>query len=531
MEGNFNQEWAMPQTFGAGNSLPPELLKYIRQQQPSASGWDGGGYTFGDYTVAPVSGIQTNSDGSITNYGAQGYVSENNARSQKENIANPNAMANLYGMDGAYQSSFRPEDPYAQDPMELVILAALAAGGGATMMGLGGGGFGLGNSALGSLGGLGGVAEAGTAAGMMGGASGAATAAGGIGGLTSTMGGAPELMGPMTESALGDSFASQFGQYLSPSSIMGPMTQEQLASSFQKQFSPYLANGVGAAGGGAASAAGGGGGGAAGAGKSLIPGVSNGSLLGGASTLLGGLAGAQGTPGTSQSSTRSMDPRMDALFYGDLAPRVQGTMGEQMPMAQQYGSDMINQGRSMTGAPVAGNGFGKVQLNAPTTATNPYLSGMADDIQRRTQEMLAQNNLAIQGAQVGAGGFGSTRQGVAQGTAAGKAADYLSGNLSNLFGTQYSNDQNRALQQYGQDQSFYANQRGQDLAQVGVGAGLLDQGFKTQWSPLQNAAQTYQPFTGFGSTTNSTPDQKGGWQGAVGGLLTGASMGRTMGWW
>jgi hypothetical protein len=225
-----------------------------------------------------------------------------------------------------------------------------------------------------------------------------------------------------------------------------------------------------------------------------------------------------------------MDPRMDALFYNDLAPRTQGLLGSSMPQAQAAGDVMTAQGTSLLNRPTAGNGVGQVTLNAPTTNTNPYLSSMADDVQRRTQEMLQKNNLGIQSNYVG-NGMGNTRQGVAQGVAAGKAADYLSGNLSNMFGTQYSNDQNRALQQYGMDQSFYTGQRGQDLAQVGVGAGLVQQGLQSPWQPLQNASQTYSPFTGFGSTTNSTPDQKGGWQGAVGGLLTGASLGKQMGWW
>lgn len=526
-----------------GAALSPELLQYMAQQTPSASGWDGGGITVGGSTIAPVGNIQTSSDGSIYSPGIQGYVSENNAASQQSNITNPDALAHLYGADGSFQQSFKPEDPYAVDPMEIAILAALAAGGGATALGLGGGGMGLGNSALGSLGGLGGVAEAGTVglggAGSLGGA-----AAGGAGGATSVMGGSggSGLMGPMTESAMGDAFASQFGQYLSPSSIMGPMTQEQLANSFHQQFGQYAVPPVAPPGGpGSTPPATPPGTPPGGPGvtppnpfaspESLIPGISNSSLLGGAATLLGGAAGAQGTPGTSQNSTRAMDPRMDALFYNDIAPRTQGLLGSSMPQAQGAGDVMMAQGTGLLNRSVAGNGTGQVTLNAPTTSTNPYLSSMADDVQRRTQEMLGQNNRQIQSNYVGSGGMGNTRMGVAQGTAAGKAADYLSGNLSNMFGTAYNADQNRALSQYQGDQSFYTGQRGQDLAQVGVGAGLVNQGLQAPWQPLQNASQTYAPFTGFGSTTNSTPEQSGGWQGAVGGLLTGASLGKSLGWW
>lgn len=251
--------------------------------------------------------------------------------------------------------------------------------------------------------------------------------------------------------------------------------------------------------------------------------------LGSLATLAGGLLGSQGESADA-SSTRQLPDFLKGPVTQDLIPRTQGLLASQMPQAQQAGASMMQQGQGLLSAPVAGNGVGKVSLNSPTTATNPYLSGMADDIGRRTQEMLGQNNLAIQGNAVGVGGLGGSRQGVAQGIAAGKSADYLQGNLSNLYGQAYNSDQNRALQQYGMDQSFYGNQRGQDLSQVGLGSGLVSQGLQTQWSPIQNATQAYSPFTGFGTTTNNQ-SSGGGWQGALGGALGAAQLSKNMGWW
>jgi hypothetical protein len=187
-------------------------------------------------------------------------------------------------------------------------------------------------------------------------------------------------------------------------------------------------------------------------------------------------------------------------------------------------------GQSLLNKPIAGNGYGQVKLNAPTTATNPYLSSMADDIGRRTQEMLGQNNLAIQGNSVASGGLGGSRQGIAQGVAAGKAADYLQGNLSNMYGTAYNNDQNRAMQQYGLDQSFWGNQRGQDLSSAQLGSGLLTQSQSLAFDPLKSASEIYRPFSGMNSSAGSGNSSGSNWQGAIGGLLGGAQFAKNMGW-
>lgn len=492
MEGNFDQQWMQPQTFGAGKALSPELLKWMAQQQPSASGWDGGGQTFGGYTVAPVNGIQTGSDGSISNPGIQGYVSENNTQSQLDNIYDPNAVANLYGADGGYQSSFTPEDPYKMDWQEKLILAGLAAGGGATMMGFGGG--------FGTMGANGAFLGEGALSGI--GAWDAALASApswSAGGAAGAMG---EFLGEAPWTPTPNSTPLDFSSL--------PATQKSSFLESLKSLAPESLKALDAS----------------------IPGGLK-SLLGPAAALLGAAAGAEGTPGSSETSTRKMDPRMDALVYGEsgIAPRVQGLLDPQMADAKKYGDEMTAKGSSLLDINVAGNGTGQVKLENPTTPTNPYLSGMADDIQRRTMEMLQKNNLGIQSSYVGGGGMGNTRMGVAQGTAAGDSADYLSGNLSKLYGSSYDGDMNRSLSKYQGDQSFYTGQRGQDLMQVGAGADLLKSGLQMPMQPLEQASRIYAPFTGFGNTTNSTPEKDSGWQGVAGGLLTGAAFGKSMNWW
>jgi hypothetical protein len=221
--------------------------------------------------------------------------------------------------------------------------------------------------------------------------------------------------------------------------------------------------------------------------------------LGLATTALGAYGGAQGQD-ASTSSTRALDPRMDALFYGDLAPRTQGLLAGQMGPATAAGGALTSKGMGLLGQ------------TAPNTPTNPYLQGRADDIQRRTAELLGENNLQIQGNAVATGGLGGSRQGVAQGVAAGRAADYLQGNLAGMYGQAYDQDMGRLRQDWT------------------IGSGLVNQGLQTPFIPAQQTAQVYSPFTGTGTTTN-TASSGGGWMGAAGGALGAAQFAKNQGWW
>lgn len=90
------------------------------------------------------------------------------------------------------------------------------------------------------------------------------------------------------------------------------------------------------------------------AGGGLLSGA--GSLLGPAATLLGAAAGSQPQK-SEQNSTKSMDPRMDALFYGDLAPRVQGLLAQQQGYVPQGAQQLRNVGLGLLGQGAAPNGF------------------------------------------------------------------------------------------------------------------------------------------------------------------------------
>lgn len=119
-------------------------------------------------------------------------------------------------------------------------------------------------------------------------------------------------------------------------------------------LTPMALSGAGAAAGGAAGSALGSG--AAGAGSSLIPGISD-KALGLGATVLGGVLGSQETPG--QTAERKMDPRLDGYVYGTngLIPSAAGLLASQMPQAQQVGQQLNTMGTGLLGRGIAPNGF------------------------------------------------------------------------------------------------------------------------------------------------------------------------------
>jgi hypothetical protein len=224
-----------------------------------------------------------------------------------------------------------------------------------------------------------------------------------------------------------------------------------------------------------------------------------------------------------------MDSRLDPYVFGSLLPNANATMQAAIPTAQQQSAQMATTGSGLLNQPIAGNGVGQVQMQSPTTAQNPYLSGLADDMQRRTQELLAQANLQTQSNYVGQG-MGNTRQGVAQGVSAGKAADSLQGQLAGLYGNAWNADANRSLQKYQSDLGFYDSQRRTDLAGAQTGSGLLSQSQSQLWQPMQAASDLYRPYTALPSASGSGSSSNN-WQSIAGGLLSGASLAGKLGWW
>jgi hypothetical protein len=226
---------------------------------------------------------------------------------------------------------------------------------------------------------------------------------------------------------------------------------------------------------------------------------------------------------------------------------------------QVYNDTLAGKPSQYQGQNIAGMRSMLGQQNLSSYSPSPYLGAQADDIGRRTQEMLGQNNNAIRGSAIMAGGLGGGRQAIAEAGAAGKAADYLSGNLANLYGQDYQAQMGRNLSQYGMDQAntlgtlnsdrsfqlgqgaqnlqgqgqamnFYTQQRGQDQSGAALGAALYGQGVNGPWNPVSNANSILAPYAGNGTTTTSS-NSGGGWQGGLGGAIAGAAAGRQFNWW
>lgn len=199
-------------------------------------------------------------------------------------------------------------------------------------------------------------------------------------------------------------------------------------------------------------------------------------------------------------------------------------------------------------------------------ATNPYLQDQGQAITDQVTNNLQRRILpGINSAAMATGGFGGSRQGIAQGLAIGDTNQSLSGALAGMYGNAWEGDQNRAVTQQGQkyqydlglgglglgalnaNQNFYNSNRSMDITQMGLGSnmvnggnlGLTNQGSQltgigqqeqnAPWANIGNYAAGIAPFSGLnGSRTDSTPGY-GAVQGALAGGMTMAQIIKLMG--
>ena len=180
------------------------------------------------------------------------------------------------------------------------------------------------------------------------------------------------------------------------------------------------------------------------------------------------------------------------------------------------------------GGQPAGGGYGSGSTGG-AAAFNPNMQGQIDYLRQQSDFALGQNLNGIRSNAVGVGGLGGTRQGVAQGIATGLANQGYTGAVSNMLGQDWTNQQNRDLQNRGLD----VQMRGQDIGwqnqtnQYGLQRDALDSqlvtnGINQSWAPIINAGNLYSQLGG-GSVTNST-NTGGGLQGLLGGALGGAQL-------
>jgi len=187
-------------------------------------------------------------------------------------------------------------------------------------------------------------------------------------------------------------------------------------------------------------------------------------------------------------------------------------------------------------------------MDAPVLADykkNPYLDDMAAGITSQMNDNWTRNLApSLRSGAMATGGFGGSRQGVVEANGANDMNRSLSQNLTNLYGTDYTNSQNRNLQKYGMDQSYNLGMANNNLgyanldsnnAQFGANLGLNTMNAQTAWANNGVSAAngiSQQPINYFNTFANNT-NTSGGLGGTgtsttgstTNGLTTGLGMG------
>jgi hypothetical protein len=172
-----------------------------------------------------------------------------------------------------------------------------------------------------------------------------------------------------------------------------------------------------------------------------------------------------------------------------------------------------------------------------SATANPYLQNAANALTGQVTNNLKTNILpGIDSGAIAAGGYGGSRQGIAEGLAIGQSNLGLSSGLASLY--------NNAL---GQNLNFYTQQRGTGSVRehssartsttpatrgiLGQGTGIYGIGNTQQsapWTATNNAGNVFSQFSGLGGSQTQT-QQGSQLGGALGGALAGAQIGKNLG--
>lgn len=207
----------------------------------------------------------------------------------------------------------------------------------------------------------------------------------------------------------------------------------------------------------------------------------------------------------------------------------------------------------------AASGSGASSGSSSAGMSNPYLQPQAQAIAGQYARTLNEDVMPAinQGAMI-AGGYGGTRQALAQGKAINGMGLNLASALSNLYGNAYQFDQGNYTNQRGQDLNYGATINGQNLnsqatnrqldqsgmrlgadlfnlgnsGYLGQGQGIYQIGATQQnapWLQLQNLSGLTGPYTGLNSTVTSSGNSSGS---TLGNLVGGAMLGNKLysGW-
>lgn len=140
-----------------------------------------------------------------------------------------------------------------------------------------------------------------------------------------------------------------------------------------------------------------------------------------------------------------------------------------------------------SGGGYGGNSGGGMQSQTQGGGQNPYLADMGKNMVSQMQENYTRNQapLARSGA-MAAGGFGGSRQGIAEANGLKDLNRGISQGLTSLYGTDWTNAQNRNLQQQSINNSYDLGSRGLNN-QYDLGLRSSDLGFANLDANIANS--------------------------------------------
>lgn len=253
---------------------------------------------------------------------------------------------------------------------------------------------------------------------------------------------------------------------------------------------------------------------------------STGSLLGG---LLGaglGYLDARNQP-SDITVTNKIDPRLGNLAYG--ADGTGGVGGAAYGlMQQQLGqpNPLTQAGQQISGMAALPGWGSLVDTSKSQWDANPWIKDQQNAITNQVTRNFKENVVpAIGGSAVQAGGYGGSRQGIAEGLAASRMNQDLAPALSTLASDAWNSSQNRALAGAQGAANYGLNNQRQQADIWNLGANLQANG---PWSSINNMSSILGRLPGNMST--STPLFTNIGSNVLGGAQLGSGVGGSVNW-
>lgn len=263
-----------------------------------------------------------------------------------------------------------------------------------------------------------------------------------------------------------------------------------------------------------------------------------GALTGGGGSSTGGLIGA-GIGGllgyldaknqpNSLTVKNEIDPRLANLWYGaDGTGGIAGQAANLYASQQGQPNPLMQAGQQISGmAGQTPDWATLVNQSKSQWDSNPWVKQQQDAITGKVTQNLLQNVMPNIGSGAeSVGGYGGSRQGIAQGLAISNMNTDLAPALANLASNAYESSQNRALSSAGAAGSYGLNNQAQQAGLLGTGAGMQS---SAPWANLNNFRTAISGAPG--NTSVTQPLFNNTTAGALGGASLGSQIAGNINW-